>query len=56
MNNTLRMARNTEEFYIIGQPFNQMFHAIKNVYKEQFPYSQSRKDLKLYRGADLSET
>lgn len=31
-----------------------MFHAIKKIYKEQYPYSASRKKLKLYRGADLS--
>lgn len=56
LNNTLRMAKDTEEFFIIGDPFNKMFHAIKNIYREQFPYHQSRKDLKLYRGADLSES
>jgi hypothetical protein len=56
LNNTLRMAKDTEEFFIIGDPFNKMFHAIKNIYREQFPYTQSRKDLKLYRGADLSES
>lgn len=33
LNNTLRMARTTEEFFIIGDPFNKMFHAIKNIYK-----------------------
>ena len=56
LNNTLRMGRTTEEFYIIGEPFNKMFHAIKNTYRQQFPYSRSRKDLRLYRGADLSDS
>lgn len=50
------MARTPEEFYIIGEPFNKMFHAIKNIYLQQYPYSKPRKGLKLYRGADLSET
>ena len=56
LNNTLRMARTTEEFYIIGEPFNKMFHAIRNIYRQQFPYSKPRRDLRLYRGADLSDS
>jgi len=56
LNNTLRIAKSPEEFFIIGDPLNKMFHAIKNFYHEQFPYSESRKNMKLYRGADLSPT
>ena len=54
LNNGLRIAKHPEDFIVIGQPLNKMFHAIKSIYKEQYPYNVSRKNLKLYRGANLS--
>ncbi|MES2575320.1 MAG: hypothetical protein V4572_10280 [Bacteroidota bacterium] len=30
LNNTLRIAKNTEEFFSIGEPFNKVFDAIKS--------------------------
>ena len=57
LNNTLRVAKSTEEFFIIGHPFNKLFHAIQNTYKEQNQLSLSKSQkLKFYRGADLAQS
>ncbi len=32
LNNTLRIAKSTEEFFSVGEPFNKVFDAIKQEY------------------------
>jgi hypothetical protein len=50
LNNTLRIAKTTEEFFSIGEPFNKVFDAIKSEYDK----SKKMEELLVYRGADLT--